>query len=211
MGERIRNIAPGPSKDCPAGADSQQQNPLHRDERRSVEMRGIATLQDNRKIPVVLVNLSYDGCAVESAVPLTEGSALLLATRGGIIDAEVRWVSGTHAGLHFKTEPFGPIRKIAESAARDCERVSVDLSAKMKRFGRGCCVVPISDVSVTGCKVEFADRPQVGESVFIRFDGLDSIEATVCWVGDRDCGLDFVCPIHPAILELLLQRHSRTA
>lgn len=211
MGERVRKIVPGPSGDGPATGDDRPQDHSHRDERRAVDMRGIATLQDGRKIPVVLLNLSYDGCAVESACALAEGSTLQLATRGGVVDAEVRWASGTQAGLHFRAEPLGPARRSAEPTPRDAERMSAGFSARMKRFGRNCYAVPVPDVSVSGCKVEFADRPHVGETVFIRFDGLDSIEATVRWVGDRDCGLDFVCPIHPAILELMLQRHHKAA
>jgi hypothetical protein len=211
MRGRTRNIAAAPSKDWPDSNARQKPDHSLRDERHPVDMRGLATLEDGRTMAVLLVNLSYDGCAVESAVPLTEGSALLLTTCGGSIEAQVRWVSGRTAGLRFHGERSGRIQKTPGLIPRESARVAVELTAKLKRFGRTGNVVPVSDISITGRKAEFADRPQVGETVTLRFDGLDSIEANVRWVGGRDCGLDFSSPIHPAILELLLQRHGKAA
>jgi hypothetical protein len=171
-------------------------------------MLGIATLQDGSEIPLVLVNLSYDGCAVESSVPLQPGSTLILTTRGGVIDAEVRWASGSQAGLLFSTSPLARIQETDGLATRKSERVPVKLNARMKRFGRGSFLVSVTDLSVTGCKVEYCDRPEVEETVAVGFEGLGSIEAKVRWISGTECGLDFACPFHPAVLELLLQRHS---
>lgn len=212
MRRHMRRVAGERLEDCPAdeGGRPESHSNVPRGDRRSVEIRGFAKLQDGSRIPVVLVNLSYDGCAMETPVPLEPGTSLHLSTRVGELDAEVRWCSGTEAGLHFKMQSSEQSHEPVQ-AQRESERIPVTLGARMKRFGRGGYEVPVSDVSGTGCKVEFADRPDVGETVSIKFDGLDSLEATVRWVAGRNCGLDFVNPIHPAILDMLLHRNSGAA
>lgn len=210
MRRQMRRVAGERPEDGPAeGVHPESHGNVPRGNRRSVEIRGFAKLQDGSRVPVVLVNLSYDGCAMETPVPLEPGTPLHLSTRVGELDAEVRWCSGTEAGLHFKVQSSED--QEAAQAQRESVRIPVTIGARMKRFGRGGYEVPVSDVSGTGCKVEFADRPDVGETVSIKFEGLDSLEATVRWVAGRNCGLDFVYPIHPAILDMLLHRSSGAA
>lgn len=213
MRRHMRRVAGERPGDCPADgvAQPESHSSVPRGDRRSVEIRGFARLDDGSRIPVVLVNLSYDGCAMETPVPLEPGTPLRLSTRVGELDAEVRWCSGSEAGVHFSMQSDARSHEPPAHVQREVERLPVILNARMKRFGRGGYDVPVSDVSGAGCKVEFADRPDVGETVSIKFDGLDSLEATVRWVAERNCGLDFIHPIHPAILEMLLQRNSGAA
>ncbi len=60
------------------------------------------------------------------------------------------------------------------------------------------------DVSRFGCKAEFIERPALYERVWIKFDGLDLIEAIVCWVEESNLGLMYKNPIHPAVFDMLL-------
>jgi hypothetical protein len=62
------------------------------------------------------------------------------------------------------------------------------------------------DASAHGCKVEFVERPEVEENVWVRFEGLEPIEARVCWLKGRCAGLEFSRPIHPAVFELVAER-----
>jgi len=184
---------------------------LPRADRRSVEIRGFLRTDEGSRIAVVVVNLSYDGCRIETPVPLEPGTSVRLSTRLGEADAEVSWCSGTEAGLQFKGHSSVQAQEPAPRPQRESRRLPVVLSAKMKRFGRGGYEVPVSDIATSGCKVEFADRPDIGEAVSLRFDGLDPLEATVRWITDRNCGLDFARPLHPAILQMLLQRGTPPA
>ncbi|MDP9424258.1 MAG: PilZ domain-containing protein [Pseudomonadota bacterium] len=61
------------------------------------------------------------------------------------------------------------------------------------------------DVSNTGCRLDAVDRPEVGERVWIKFEGLESIESTVCWVAGFKVGLKYCNPIHPAVFDRLLK------
>lgn len=56
---------------------------------------------------------------------------------------------------------------------------------------------------------DFVDRPDVGEHVWVKFDGLEAIEATVCWIAGFKAGLKYTKPIHPAVFDLLLTRVRR--
>ena len=40
----------------------------------------------------------------------------------------------------------------------------------------------------------------------IKFEGLEAMDAEVCWVQGFQAGLRFERPIHPAVFDLLLAR-----
>jgi hypothetical protein len=44
--------------------------------------------------------------------------------------------------------------------------------------------------------------------MLLKFDGLEALEAEVCWVDGFVAGLQFDKPIHPAVFDLLLERLS---
>ena len=61
-------------------------------------------------------------------------------------------------------------------------------------------------MSCFGCRIEFVERPAVSEVVWVKFDGLESIEARVCWLEGFVAGVEFVRPLHAAVFEELLTR-----
>lgn len=85
-------------------------------------------------------------------------------------------------------------------------RVAITAEVTLRRSARSGYRVKIIDVSVHGCRAEFVDRPKLDELVWIKFDDLQSIGATVCWVRGFEVGLEFERPIHPAVLEMIVQR-----
>ena len=76
----------------------------------------------------------------------------------------------------------------------------------LRRLGQNNYRVRVNDLSPEGCKVELVERPRVGEHVLIRFDGLESLDAEVCWVEGFVAGLRFEKPIHVSVFDLLLER-----
>jgi hypothetical protein len=85
----------------------------------------------------------------------------------------------------------------------------VSAQVGLRRSGRSSYPVRTADVTRFGCKCEFVERPEIGERMWIKFDGLDAIEARTCWLGGSDVGLKFEHPIHPAVFDLLLLRLQR--
>ena len=90
--------------------------------------------------------------------------------------------------------------ELPRSAAR--AEFAADVGIR-RRSGR-CFRVRIFDLSPQGCKTEFVERPEVGERVWVKFDDLHAVEATVRWVVGHVGGLKFERPIHPAVFNRLI-------
>lgn len=95
------------------------------------------------------------------------------------------------------------------ATARKSQRVHVAAEVMLRRAGHRGYRVRIFDVSPHGCKAEFVERPELEEHVWVKFDGLDSIEAAVCWVRGFDVGLEFENPIHPAVFSMVVARLAK--
>lgn len=89
---------------------------------------------------------------------------------------------------------------------RQASRVSLAGEVSLRRAGQMQYQVSVFDVSEHGCKVEFVEKPRLDEHVWLKFDGLEALEATVCWVDGFAVGLEFARPIHPAVFDLLIAR-----
>ena len=177
--------------------------PIERGERRPVELDGHAVLEDGNTFNITLVDLSYEGCGIKCPVELKPGAAIKLAiVRRGAISARVRWYHSGRAGLTFEAEA----EPSKEHRPRRSKRIMVTAEVTLRRHGRQNYRVQVFDASAHGCKVEFLERPEVQECVWVRFEGLEPIEALVRWL-DRQCaGLQFSRPIHPAVFDLVAER-----
>ena len=91
-------------------------------------------------------------------------------------------------------------------APRRSPRVNVSAMVKLRRRGHHNFTVKVFDLSREGCKLEFLERPQLDETVWVKFEDLELLQATVCWVQGRSVGVEFVKPIHPAVFDMLLDR-----
>jgi hypothetical protein len=173
---------------------------LNRRERKLVEMRAFAVLADGQIADMKVLDLSFDGCRVETDLRLTPGEEIKLSVLGrGAIAANVCWSDGRRAGLIFKQ----PARK---QSPRRSERIAVTAQVRIRRSGQKAYGVNAFDVTPLGCKCEFVERPAIDEHVWLKFDGLDALEARVCWIELSAMGLQFSSPIHPAVFDLLMQR-----
>lgn len=177
--------------------------PPERRERRPVAMRGFVDRENGTTVDVRLLDLSYEGCGVECLVPLTEGEAVKLTVmRRGVIEARVCWVEVGRAGLVFNTDVAAQRRY----RARRFQRCSLIAEISMRRPGKLNHRVHVFDISPDGCKVELTDIPAFQEQVLIKLDGIESLDAEVCWLEGACAGLRFARSIHPAVFDLLLER-----
>ena len=175
-----------------------------RQERRDVRLQGFAVLADGSTITITLLDLSYEGCAIASPVALSPGDVISLSVlRRGGIKAEVRWFKDGKAGLAFDN---GAKPETKTQWPRRSERVGVTAEVTMRRHGGPNFRVNVFDASPDGCKIDFVDRPLLDERLTIRFEGLEALEAEVCWVEQHCAGLKFARPIHPAVFDLLIER-----
>nr|NUR37128.1 hypothetical protein [Sphingomonas sp.] len=86
---------------------------------------------------------------------------------------------------------------------RGVRRLTFDAEVAVRRSGTHAFRVHIFDASPEGCRIEFVERPSVGERIWVKFDGLDALEATVCWVEGHIGGVHFSRPLHEAIFQRL--------
>ena len=100
----------------------------------------------------------------------------------------------------------GGFRKPRAQAPRKSKRVSIEAMAKLRRRGHHNFTVQVFDLSREGCKLEFLERPQLDETLWVKFEGLEGLEAMVCWVDANVAGVEFVRPIHSAVFEMLVGR-----
>jgi hypothetical protein len=184
----------------PSGTDE----PLaERAERRPMALEGFAARDDGTTIKMMVTDLSYDGCGIETDFRFEPGEKVQLSVlHYGAIKAEVRWVSNGRAGLVFEAE--APSAK--PQVARQGERVPLGAEVALRRAGKTNFRVRVFDVSPAGGRIEFVERPEIGELVWIKFDGLEAIEARICWVDGFKAGVEYSNAIHPAVFDLLLAR-----
>jgi hypothetical protein len=157
---------------------------------------------DKAIVDVKVLDLSYDGCLISTLVPLVVGEKVKLSALGrGASAATVRWYKGRRAGLLFQSEPVG-----RQHWPRKAERLPIRAEVSLRRVGRLGYRVTTFDVSRFGCSSEFIERPSVYERVWVKFDGLESIEAVAVWIEGSRVGLMYKCPMHTAVFDLLLAR-----
>lgn len=96
----------------------------------------------------------------------------------------------------------------AIGSPRKSNRVQISAMAKLRRRGHHNFTVKAYDLSPEGCKLEFMERPELEETVWIKFEGLELLQAKVCWVQDLCVGAEFERPLHPAVFETLAGRLS---
>ncbi|HUG46749.1 MAG TPA: PilZ domain-containing protein [Sphingomicrobium sp.] len=91
-------------------------------------------------------------------------------------------------------------------APRRSARVSIKAQVKLRRRGSQHLLVHAFDFSPEGCKLEFLERPDLDETVWVTFKGMEPMQASVCWIEEKFAGVEFTRPVHPAVFEHLISQ-----
>ena len=105
----------------------------------------------------------------------------------------------------MKRDPLSYFRR-AVGKARKSERVPILAMVKLRRRGHHNFTVKVFNLSKEGCKLEFLERPELEETVWVKFEGLELLQAKVCWVEDLCVGVEFERPLHEAVFDTLISR-----
>lgn len=89
---------------------------------------------------------------------------------------------------------------------RQSTRVALDAEVTLRRPGHNNFRVRVFDASPQGCKIEFVERPRLGDHIWIKFGDLEALQAIVCWMSGFAGGVRFEKPIHPAVFEMLVAK-----
>lgn len=192
------------SSSAAVSADQMVAGRQDRKPRRLVELTGFGVLPDQRTFGLKLLDLSYDGCRVRTEAELFAGLQLKVSILGvnGALDAVVRWYRNGEAGIQFNPEEQAE----RDEVPRKHNRIELDVQLALRRTSRQAYYGRALDLSPLGCRVEFVERPKINETMWVKLDGLDAIEAVVRWVDGFFGGLEFVRPIYPVIFEMVLKR-----
>ena len=106
----------------------------------------------------------------------------------------------------MRSDLDGGFRKPRVQSPRRSARVSIGAMVKLRRRGHHNFTVQVFDLSREGCKLEFLERPLLDETVWVKFEDLEPLQATVCWIEANVAGVEFVRPIHAAVFEMLVGR-----
>ena len=97
------------------------------------------------------------------------------------------------------------------SRRRRADRVTFTREVGIRRAGISSFRVRVFNSSRVGCKIEFIERPALGERVWVKFDGLEALQGTVQWITDHIGGVQFARPLHEAVFERLSAASSTKA
>ena len=169
-------------------------------------MKGFAALDDGTTFAISVVDLSYDGCKIETELALLAGMRMKLSfpELGIATAASVRWYKRGRSGLVFYPEDLPE----KTQAVRKHERVALAGELLIRRSGRPQYQTRFFDMTPAGCRVEFVERPREGETVWVKFDGISALESTVRWINGFTVGVEFVRPFYPSVFDLLIVRLS---
>jgi hypothetical protein len=92
---------------------------------------------------------------------------------------------------------------------RRSARVGLTAEVILRRPGKSNYRVRVFDASATGCKLEFIERPDLGESLWVKFEGMELLEARVRWTEGFTAGVEFQKPLYPAVFEMLVKKLSQ--
>ncbi len=95
---------------------------------------------------------------------------------------------------------------LGSSQPRKSARVGLTAEVTLRRPGKSNYRVRAFDASSEGCKLEFIERPDLGESLWVKFEGIELLQARVSWIDGFTAGVEFHKPLHPAVFDLLISR-----
>lgn len=89
---------------------------------------------------------------------------------------------------------------------RRANRVPLDCEIEFRRHADTRYPVDLIDFSPQGCCIAPPVRVDVGESVWLRIPGMETIHAKVAWTEQWKIGLEFDTPFHPAVFDNVVKR-----
>jgi hypothetical protein len=101
----------------------------------------------------------------------------------------------------LSTQPYGEIRK--------AERTEIVLGAGLRQRGATAITVQILDLSTHGFRAATHLELAVGTDLWLKLPGLESWHSRVVWMRGHLLGCEFVRPLHPAVLEMMVSKVAR--
>lgn len=87
------------------------------------------------------------------------------------------------------------------------KRFAVCQKARLRKPGRRAEEGLLIELSLEGCRISnlACETFTLGQTVTLRIEGAQLLEARIRWLGERTVGLRFVRPLHTAALDGLIR------
>ena len=103
----------------------------------------------------------------------------------------------------------GQLSTSPNDEARGAERKDLVVGAALRQRGAHAITVQVMDLSVTGFRAATHLTLENGSDIWMKLPGLESLHARVVWQRGHMIGCEFVRPLHPAVLEMLVRSATR--
>ena len=93
----------------------------------------------------------------------------------------------------------------ADCDGRRASRTEVVLGAGLRQRGAHAVTVQVLDLSTIGYRAATHLELVPGSDVWLKMPGLESLHARVVWMRGHLMGCEFVRPLHPAVLDMIVR------
>lgn len=94
----------------------------------------------------------------------------------------------------------------ATPPGRKEERQHCEIGAGLRQRGASGVTVQIIDLSTQGFRASTHLELASGTDVWLKLPGLEALHARVAWTRGSSIGCQFVRPLHPAVLSMVVSR-----
>lgn len=101
---------------------------------------------------------------------------------------------------------IGELATTASPVDRKAERTHVEFGAGLRQRGASGVTVQILDLSTHGFRASTHLDLQPGSDVWLKLPGLEALHSRVAWMNGHLVGCEFVRPLHPAVLQMVVRR-----
>lgn len=92
---------------------------------------------------------------------------------------------------------------------RRAARAEVVLGAGLRQRGAHAVTIQVLDLSVTGFRAATHLELMNGTDLWLKLPGLESLHSRVVWMNGHMLGCEFVRPLHPAVLDMIVRNAPR--
>ena len=99
----------------------------------------------------------------------------------------------------------GQLSTAPGTEGRQASRAEVTLGAGLRQRGASGVTIQIMDLSTHGFRAATHLELEKGTDVWLKLPGLESLHAHVVWMRGHLLGCQFVRPLHPAVLDMVVR------
>lgn len=99
----------------------------------------------------------------------------------------------------------GELATAAGEELRRADRAGLTVGAGLRQRGAHAVTVQVLDLSTTGFRAATHLELIEGSDVWLKMPGLESLHARVVWTRGHLLGCEFIRPLHPAVMAMLVR------